>query len=44
VFLTGGVFSQRTRDFLRSMPNRTLDKPVDPTLLLSLIRSLQPEA
>lgn len=40
VFLTGGVFSQRTRDFLRSTPNRTLDKPVDPGLLLSLVRSL----
>jgi CheY-like chemotaxis protein/signal transduction histidine kinase len=43
VFLTGGAFSQRTRDFLRSMPNRTLDKPVDPALLLSLIRSFQPD-
>ncbi|MCS6899054.1 MAG: response regulator [Myxococcales bacterium] len=43
VFLTGGVFSQRTRDFLRSMPNRTLDKPVDPALLLALIRSFQPD-
>lgn len=39
VFLTGGAFTQRTRDFLRSMPNRTLDKPVDPALLLSLVRS-----
>lgn len=41
VFLTGGAFTQRTRDFLRSMPNRTLDKPIDPALLLSLVRAHQ---
>lgn len=39
VFLTGGAFTQRTRDFLRTMPNRTLDKPIDPTLLLALVRA-----
>ncbi|MCU0655064.1 MAG: response regulator [Polyangiaceae bacterium] len=41
VFLTGGPFSQRTREFLRSTPNRILDKPIDPALLLSLLRSLR---
>lgn len=39
VFLTGGAFTPRCREFLRTMPNRTLDKPVDPELLLSLVRS-----
>lgn len=40
VFLSGGVFSQRTRDFLRSVPNRILDKPVDSASLLTLVHGL----
>jgi PAS domain S-box-containing protein len=29
VFLSGGVFTDRARDFLESVPNRRLDKPFD---------------
>lgn len=29
VFLSGGVFTDRARDFLASVPNRRLDKPFD---------------
>ena len=29
IFMTGGTFTQRARDFLASVPNPALDKPFD---------------
>ncbi len=39
VFLTGGAFTQRARDFLDQLPNRCLDKPFDPAGLRALVNS-----
>jgi CheY-like chemotaxis protein len=33
VFVTGGHWGQRARDFLARVPNQRLDKPVDPEML-----------
>jgi CheY-like chemotaxis protein len=30
VFLTGGAFTDRAREFLRSVPNERVEKPFDP--------------
>jgi CheY-like chemotaxis protein len=38
VFMTGGVFSQRTQDFLDRIPNERIDKPFDMSALLEIIR------
>jgi CheY-like chemotaxis protein len=38
VFMTGGVFSQRTQEFLDRIPNERVDKPFDMSALLELIR------
>lgn len=38
VFMTGGVFSQRTQEFLDRIPNERIDKPFDMGALLALIR------
>jgi len=37
VFLTGGAFQERTRDFLQSVPNARLEKPFDLDTLERLI-------
>ena len=37
IFITGGAFTNRARDFLDSVPNACLDKPFEPPELLSLI-------
>jgi CheY-like chemotaxis protein len=33
VFMTGGAFTQRARDFLQSVPNLRIEKPFDLTHL-----------
>jgi DNA-binding NtrC family response regulator len=38
IFMTGGSFTPRTRDFLRKVPNPTLDKPFDLATLSALLR------
>jgi CheY-like chemotaxis protein len=38
VFVTGGVFTARARDFLASVPNRRLGKPFDIDTLLAIVR------
>jgi signal transduction histidine kinase len=38
VFVTGGVFTVRARDFLASVPNPRLGKPFDIDALLALVR------
>lgn len=42
VFMTGGAFTHRTREFLRAVPNRTIDKPIDPELLLHILHGTRP--
>jgi signal transduction histidine kinase len=37
VFLTGGAFTPRGRQFLEAVPNLCLDKPVDITMLRTLV-------
>jgi CheY-like chemotaxis protein len=37
VFMTGGVFSAQTNEFLGSVPNTCIEKPFDMTALLALI-------
>ena len=37
IFITGGAFTTRARDFLESVPNTCLDKPFEPPELLSLV-------
>jgi signal transduction histidine kinase len=39
VFVTGGAFTARTRDFLASVPNPRMGKPFDVDALLTLVRS-----
>lgn len=38
VFMTGGVFNQRTQEFLDKIPNERVDKPFDMGALQDLIR------
>ncbi len=38
VFLTGGIFTARTRAFLKEIPNKRIDKPLPPSRLLALVR------
>lgn len=38
VFITGGAFTPSAREFLARIPNLRLEKPVDATFLLTLIR------
>jgi PAS domain S-box-containing protein len=40
VFLTGGAFTPRAREFLERVPNRRMDKPFDATLLRALVREM----
>jgi CheY-like chemotaxis protein len=37
VFLTGGAFTSRARDYLNSVPNRALEKPLHPRALRSFV-------
>jgi PAS domain S-box-containing protein len=37
VFISGGAYTQAARDFIRSVRNRVLEKPVRPELLLATI-------
>ncbi len=39
IFLTGGAFTPRARAFIDSVPNRFLEKPLQPQQLFALIRS-----
>jgi PAS domain S-box-containing protein len=39
VFMTGGAFTDRARDFIRTVPNRVLDKPFELERLLSFLGS-----
>jgi hypothetical protein len=40
IFVTGGAFSARAREFLDGVPNPRLEKPVDTNTLLALIDGL----
>lgn len=42
LFVTGGVFTKRARDFLESVPNPRLGKPFDIDTLLALVRAWLP--
>jgi hypothetical protein len=39
VFMTGGTFSPRARDFLDQLPNERLDKPFDLQTVRNLARA-----
>jgi CheY-like chemotaxis protein len=39
VFMTGGAFTIRARDFLERVPNARVDKPFDVGALLALVRA-----
>jgi len=39
IFLTGGAFTTRARDFLDAVPNARIDKPFEPAALRALVRS-----
>ena len=38
VFITGGAFTTMARQFLESVPDRTLEKPFDPERLRAFVR------
>lgn len=38
VFMSGGAFTARSRDFLDHVPNSRIEKPFDPQVLSSLVR------
>jgi CheY-like chemotaxis protein len=40
VFLTGGAFTPKAREFLRAVPNPSLEKPFDPNSLRSTVSAL----
>jgi CheY-like chemotaxis protein/anti-sigma regulatory factor (Ser/Thr protein kinase) len=40
VFMTGGAFTPRAREFLDRVPNTRLEKPVEPQNLLEIVRNL----
>jgi two-component system, cell cycle sensor histidine kinase and response regulator CckA len=40
VFLSGGVFTPRARDFIQQVPNVLLDKPFEPETLETLVANL----
>lgn len=42
VFISGGAYTQAARDFVRSVRNRVLDKPVRPEVLLATINAAMP--
>ena len=39
VFMTGGAFTTRARDFLDKVPNERLSKPFDIDALIGLVRA-----
>jgi hypothetical protein len=39
VFMTGGAFTPRARAFLRDIPNRCVEKPLDLETIGDLIRA-----
>jgi CheY-like chemotaxis protein len=39
IFMTGGTFTSRTREFLGRVPNPALDKPFDLSTLSALLRA-----
>ena len=44
VFVTGGAFTERARQFLEDSPNPRLEKPFDNQELRALVRSLCPQS
>jgi CheY-like chemotaxis protein len=40
IFLTGGAFTPRAREFLDSVPNQRLEKPFDAQNVRALVRGL----
>jgi signal transduction histidine kinase len=44
VFMTGGAFTMRARQFLATVPNRCLDKPFDPAQLRAAIEEVLAES
>jgi PAS domain S-box-containing protein len=40
VFMTGGAFTSKARDFLASVPNQSFEKPLDLESLRAIVRSL----
>jgi CheY-like chemotaxis protein len=40
VFVTGGAFTARAQTFLSSIPNRTIDKPLDIKLVKKIVAEL----
>jgi len=42
VFMTGGTFTARGREFLEQVPNRCLEKPFDADTLLGVVDTLPP--
>jgi hypothetical protein len=39
IFVTGGAFTMRARDFLDRVPNARMNKPFDVDALITLVRS-----
>jgi hypothetical protein len=37
LFLTGGAFTPRAREFLARLPDAAIEKPIDPAVLLSRV-------
>ncbi len=44
LFMTGGAFTPRARDFLENVPNPCIEKPFDPQALRVLVRACLEEA
>jgi FixJ family two-component response regulator len=40
VFMTGGAFTPKARDFMASVPNQSFEKPLDNASLHALVRGL----
>jgi two-component system, NtrC family, sensor kinase len=40
IFVTGGAFTRRARDFLAKVPNLTIDKPFSASALVGSVRSV----
>ena len=41
IFLSGGAFTQRAREFFEKVPNPRVDKPIDAAKLRGLVESAQ---
>jgi len=44
IFLSGGAFTPRAREFFERVPNPRVDKPIDPAKLRSLVEGAPPPA